>query len=426
MVGQRIPGPKRRNSGGRRRAAGLEIIERDGIWHVHGTVRISGLDGVRRSVRIRKGTGLPATADTLAAAETLRDTWALEVRNQVIHGVRPSRPLPVAIEKFLARPRDHGRKPGWREINTMKELARKFGVRLMNEIAPEEWVSLVEARCQGRSPATRERYLNSIMAFLNWCARKPRQWLSELPSFERNTAARKPKHRQRRRVIDWRPELIQLLIDNAGPHLKPQLWVEWSTGQRVSAVLRTRLCDVVLAPGRGQITFGKTKTGEPVTASLHPAAGEALREYMKIRGRLWEREGPLFLTPRGRPYTANGLSGQNRTAFNGARARAIVARRRQALEVASELRRRGHQDDARAVIGQAWSDIQLMGKITQHWFRHLLATTMMAMAAPVRVGMNQGGWLEVESYMAYAHDVPEVRRTFVDRLPIGAPAKKVG
>jgi hypothetical protein len=67
-----------------------------------------------------------------------------------------------------------------------------------------------------------------------------------------------------------------------------------------------------------------------------------------------------------------------------------------------------------------------MGKITQHWFRHLLATTMMAMAAPVRVGMDQGGWLEVESYMAYAHDVPEVRRTFVDGLLIGAPAKKAG
>ena len=51
---------------------------------------------------------------------------------------------------------------------------------------------------------------------------------------------------------------------------------------------------------------------------------------------------------------------------------------------------------------------------------------MMAMAAPVRVGMDQGGWLEVESYMAYAHDVPEVRRTFVDGLLIGAPAKKAG
>ena len=94
--------------------------------------------------------------------------------------------------------------------------------------------------------------------------------------------------------------------------------------------------------------------------------------------------------------------------------------------IAFELRRQGRRDEARAAMGQAWSDLKLMRQITQHWFRHLLATTMMAMAAPVRVGMDQGGWLEVESYMAYAHDVPEVRRTFVDGLLIGAPAKKAG
>jgi hypothetical protein len=43
---------------------------------------------------------------------------------------------------------------------------------------------------------------------------------------------------------------------------------------------------------------------------------------------------------------------------------------------------------------------------------------MMALRAPVRVGMDQGGWLTVESFMAYAHDVPEVRRAVVDQLPL--------
>jgi hypothetical protein len=64
-----------------------------------------------------------------------------------------------------------------------------------------------------------------------------------------------------------------------------------------------------------------------------------------------------------------------------------------------------------------------MHQVTQHWFRHLLATTMMALRAPVRVGMDQGGWLTVESFMAYAHDVPEVRRQIVDQLPIGNASK---
>lgn len=40
--------------------------------------------------------------------------------------------------------------------------------------------------------------------------------------------------------------------------------------------------------------------------------------------------------------------------------------------------------------------------------------------------MDQGIWLTVESFMAYAHDVPEVRRQIVDSLPIPqSPAKQL-
>lgn len=50
----------------------------------------------------------------------------------------------------------------------------------------------------------------------------------------------------------------------------------------------------------------------------------------------------------------------------------------------------------------------------------------MALQAPVRVVMDQGIWLTVESFMAYAHDVPEVRRQIVDSLPIPqSPAKQL-
>ncbi len=438
MVGRGIQGPGSGDSGDRRgprptrrrSAPGLQLVERDGTWHVHGTVRLRGLDGGRRSVRVRKGTGLPARDDTRTAAETLRDTWALEIRNQVIHGVRPSRALSLAVEAWLKRPRDAGRKAGWREISFAQSIVRRFGVRLLNEISAEEWSSLVEGAVEGRSPATRERLLNTAMSFLNWCAKPPRRWIApeKLPHFERNAAARKPRHRLRRRVAELRPDLIRLLIDSAGAHLKPQLWVEWSTGQRVSAVLKLRLSDVVLAPGREQVTFGKTKTGEPVTSSLHPAAAEAIRDYLKIRGRLWDREGPLFLTRAGKAYaTGNDLSGHNRTAFDNAKRRANGVRRRQALAEALELRRQGRLEQARQVAGQAWADTRLLRQVTQHWFRHLLATTMMALRASVRDGMDQGGWLTVESYMAYAHDVPDVRRAVVDRLPApAAMGKKAG
>ena len=181
----------------------------------------------------------------------------------------------------------------------------------------------------------------------------------------------------------------------------------------------------MLVPGREQIAFDKTKTGEPVFASLHPAAAEAVRDYLKRRGRLWDREGPLFLTKTGRPYNmANGLSGHNRTAFENAKVRANAVRRRQAVTLCRQLRSQGRTTEAREVAGQAWADRKLMRQITQHWFRHLLATTMMAMQAPARVAMDQAGWLTVESFMGYAHDVPEVRRQVVGQLPIPLTVKK--
>ena len=435
MVGERIQGPGDGDRGRGRRprkrtgkaSPGLQLVARDGFWHVVGTVRAATLDGARRSRRIRKGTGLPANAECLPDAEAIRDAWALEARQEIIHGVQPSVAVSIAVERYLKRTRKGGRKPGWREISMTQAIAARFKIRKMGSIGAEEWVSFAEAQFAGAAASTRERFLNGFMSFLNWCRAAPRRWIADktMPHFERDASARKPKHRQRRHVADWRPELVQLLVDQAGWHLRPQLWVEWSTGQRVSAVLRTRLADVVLAPGREQITFRTTKTGEPVTASLHPNAAEALRQYIRKRGRLWDREGPLFLTRAGKPYkTENELSGHNRTAFNNAKARANAVRRRQALAAALELRRQGRVQEARETIGQARADLRLMRRITQHWFRHLLATTLHAMKAPARVAMDQAGWLTVESYMAYAHDVPDVRRAVVDQLPIGAPAAR--
>jgi hypothetical protein len=435
MVGDGVQGPgggdrgrgRRSRKAPRRATPGLQIVERDGFWHVHGTVRVAALDGSRRSRRLRKGTGLPAIGETLADAETLRDTWALEVRQEAIYGRQPSRPVSIALEGWLKRPRKHGRKASWREVSMAQSIGKRFKVRLVGDVSAAEWTSFVEAETQGRAASTRERYLNGFLSFIAWCAAKPRQWITDktIPHFERDAAARKPKHRQRRNVADWRPELIQLLVDSAGWHLRPQLYVEWSTGQRVSAILKARLRDIMLVPGREQIAFDKTKTGEPVFASLHPAAAEAVRDYLKRRGRLWDREGPLFLTKTGKPYNmANGLSGHNQTAFNNAKVRANAVRRRQAVTLCRQLRSQGRTTEAREVAGQAWADRKLMRQITQHWFRHLLATTMMAMQAPARVAMDQAGWLTVESFMGYAHDVPEVRRQVVEQLPIPKTAKK--
>jgi len=178
----------------------------------------------------------------------------------------------------------------------------------------------------------------------------------------------------------------------------------WSTGARVSSVLYgCRLCDLILAPGREQITFHDTKNGTPVTASLHPWAAEILTEYLEWRGDLHDRESPLFVTPKkcpdtGRhlPYTDNGRAygGQNKTAFRAMRRR-----------TAETLRAAGRADDA-----------HLVEQVTQHWFRHLLATTLLARSGDMRSVMEQGGWLDPRSVVGYTHDVPARRRSLIAGL----------
>ncbi|WP_158599974.1 tyrosine-type recombinase/integrase [Azospirillum cavernae] len=68
--------------------------------------------------------------------------------------------------------------------------------------------------------------------------------------------------------------------------------------------------------------------------------------------------------------------------------------------------------------------------MTQHWFRHLLATNMLAKGADIRSVMAQGGWLDASSVMIYGHDVPERRRNLVNLLdgapPGGKPGKATG
>ena len=160
-----------------------------------------------------------------------------------------------------------------------------------------------------------------------------------MPAFDRDKEARNPRRRARRQVQDLSIELIEHLIAHANPHLAAQLWTEWSTGARVSSILHgCLLSDLILAPGREQITFRPNSTtgrgmknGETVTAHLHPRAAEALRRYLEVRGRRRDREGPLFLTPRRRPYSENSYGVQNKTAFKAMKRRARAALRRQQM-----------------------------------------------------------------------------------------------
>jgi hypothetical protein len=337
-----------RNKRPPRRAAELAIVERDGHWHLAGTLRIKG-----RGFRIRASTGLPAKAETKEAAHELRRQKEQEIRDRVLWGTHPSVALSVAVEAYLTRPRK-------RPLNAidgarLKEIDRRFGPRQLNQIAESAWLQFVDQRMKGRAAVTRERYIDLVMSFLAWCQKRPRCWVGQLPAFERVHEARQRRERRARRVGELRPELIALLIEHAAPHLKGQMVIMWSTGGRVSSLIYDcRVCDYLAAEGREQITFHDTKNGYRVTAAVHPWAAAVMREYLAWRGHLEDREAALFLADRGQPYADNGKAagGQTKTAFRGMVRRTCVELRRRALIEAAQLRSAGQSALARAIGGE--------------------------------------------------------------------------
>lgn len=394
-------GPGRGGKKKARGAAGLKVKARDGTWHVTGTVRAA-----RKSRRVRKGTGLPARAEFREAAEAIRRDIETEIVDELAHGIKPSVPAGVAVDQF--------RKKGLssREHSIGQDIVKKFGTRKLSTISVEEWRRFVDQRNAGLALTSRERYIAGLNPFLKWCHGEG--WLTAMPEFEHDRDAVKQKHRRALRVAELTPELIRFMIDHAAPHFAAQVAIEWSTGARVSSVLYgARLCDVILAPGRSRITFHDTKNGEPVVAALSSWAAEKITEYLKWRGELQDREAPLFVTHRRdrktkkrQPYAdTRGLwGGQNKTAWRGMRARTVKA----LLELADKA----DGDEADLLRAQA----DLVGTVTQHWFRHLLATTLLSQSGDLRLVMEQGGWLDTRSVMGYAHDVPERRHKQIERM----------
>jgi hypothetical protein len=388
-----------------RRPRGVWLKERDGYWHAVGTLRVNG-----RSIRVRRSLGLPVIQISERQAEIELEAYLDEVKATASGKTRRGDPVAIAAKLYLCHPRS--RPLGDTAVSIVREVTARFGPRRFNEITGEEWRLWVDGdvktpgRMTGRASATRERWLNGMLAFLTFA--KKFHGLTALPEFARDNKVRNPNRRIRRRVAELRADLIRALFDAMHITIRAQLAVEWSTGARVSSVIyATRLCDLTLAPGREQITFRGTKNGEDVTAALAPSAVAVLKDYLAWRGRLHDREAPLFLTHRRKPYGSGG----NKTGFNAGKRRCATAILAEGERRAAELLARGLAKPASEAGAKAAADAALIIKMTQHWFRHLLATRMVRQDP--RAAMEQGGWLDIRSVMGYAHDVPEHRQRLV-------------
>lgn len=410
---------------------GLEIKERRGHWHIYGSLLVG-----KRTIRIRRTTGLLATVENWEAADSIRDKIKEQARNEIIYGKKEDKLLIEAASLYLKQKKL--RKPDryiiieismhlgvdWQDyednknafidkskkiderlssyISSVKEAGLQF--RSLREIEEDEWQQFIDQRHESNTPQTRQRYINIVMPFLNWCFEK--KWLDTCPKIQRSISESSKSIIAKRRVNEITFELIQMMVEHATWHLKPQIAVEWSTGGRVSSVLcQVRRCDVILENGHEQIQFCSTKNGEPVICALHPWAAKIIEEYkVKIdqklasKGEKMGSEDQFFRDWQGRPYTYNKDRGgaSNKTAFNKMKKRVIKALKDQ----------------------NRYKEAELMQQFTQHWFRHRLATTLNKNGADIRTIMEQGGWKTPAMVLHYTHDVPEKRRAFVANMDV--------
>jgi hypothetical protein len=86
--------------------------------------------------------------------------------------------------------------------------------------------------------------------------------------------------------------------------------------------------------------------------------------------------GRCFLTHKGKPYSPNTEGVQNKTGFRAMRKRARRVLRKDGIALARRLRLARDLGGAAAVVAQTRADHRLLGQVTQHWFRHMLATSM--------------------------------------------------
>src|SRR5262249_2885381 len=137
------------------------------------------------------------------------------------------------------------------DLACLVEIIDQFGLRLVGEITVPDWDGFLDKRHAANDPDTRARYCNPIITFLEWCAAPDRGYLQSVPALKKRPEGAKPqkswKRSKRREVADLRGDLLVFMFERASPHLKGQLYAEWSTGARVSSVLfGCKLSDLVL------------------------------------------------------------------------------------------------------------------------------------------------------------------------------------
>ena len=226
------------------------------------------------------------------------------------------------------------------------------------------------------TPATRNRQVYTPMsAILRHAARKG--WC-ETPILAR---PKQPKVGYR-----WlKPDEAERLIEACADHLGPLVVFLLYTGARTGEALYLDWSAVDLA--KGQVTFHKTKNGEPRSVPLHP-------RLVTILAQLPHREGAVFRTHEGKPYS----------------------------------RPKGNADTSAGTrIGTAFAAACRRSEIkdfTPHDCRHTWATWHYQANHDLTALQALGGWKTVSMVLRYAHTNVEQHAKSIENLPWGKSGDK--
>ena len=328
----------------------LKKFKRGCVWYLRGTVK---------GVRVYETTGT-SNADR---AEEIRIKRENEILHRTIHGDRGGHTFAEAALMYLDRP---GGLPDT-EARYVFPLVDHFGQLTLDKIDQASTDRYVAERHPSAKPSTILRStLTPLTSILNhahglaWC---------DAPKF------RRPKQPPGR--TKWLTEdQAEQLIGATAPHFRPFVIALIYTGARVSEALYLDWTDIDLH--RRAVTFRDTKNGETRTVPLHERAFLALAN-------LPHREGAVFLTQRGVPYSRRSMGGgQIQTAWRGACKRAGLSGFR------------------------------------AHDCRHTFASWLVMAGTPLRTVADLLGHKTLSMVMRYAHLSEDHRREHIASLPSGA------
>ncbi|TGS82746.1 site-specific integrase [Mesorhizobium sp. M3A.F.Ca.ET.174.01.1.1] len=342
-------------------------------WIMRGTIR-------GQSVEETTGTS------NKEAAEAIRVQRENQILTESIYGKKATVTFAEAALDYL----EHGRG----EKRFLKPLVDHFRTTVLRDIEQHALDVAAKKLYPRAGPATLNRQVYTPMAaILRHAARKG--WCA-IPTLER---PKQPKGKVR-----WmKPYEADRLIDACAPHLRPLVVFMLYTGARAGEAVWLDWSNVDLI--KRQVTFPKTKNGEPRSVPLHPRVVEELRKSNR-------RKGAVFVTHKGVPYerpdpdkdTDTSAGTRIGGAFFGACKRA----------------------------GLGWTLPGKDGKpvfktdITPHVCRHTWASWHYQANRDFTKLQELGGWKTLVMVMRYAHTNVETHSESINALPWGKSGDQIG